>query len=58
VLAFHLDFVFILAHSGKVIGKLHSQPCFGGLPKAFISQIAISGLIPDFPWMTLLSACR
>src|SRR5690348_15179874 len=28
------------------------------LPKAFDSRIAISGLMPDLPFTTLLSACR
>src|SRR5271154_647789 len=28
------------------------------LPNALVSQIAISGLMPDLPFTTLLSACR
>jgi site-specific recombinase XerD len=30
----------------------------GVLPNAFVSRMAISGLMPDLPLMTLLSACR
>jgi hypothetical protein len=54
----HFDFALVLAGGGEVVGKLHSQPRSGVLPNALDSRIAICGLIPDLPLITLLRVRR
>src|SRR5260370_12894139 len=53
-----LDFALVFSGLCEIIGSCIRNHVSGVLPNAFESRIAIWGLIPDLPWMTLLSVCR
>jgi len=52
------DFAFVLTGSRQVVASCICNHVSGVLPKALDSLIAISGLMPDLPFTTLLRACR
>jgi hypothetical protein len=50
VLPLHLDLVFVLRAAARSQASCIPSHVSGVLPKALVSRIAISGLMPDLPF--------